>query len=58
MAKNINWNTEKYRSWALNNYGLSIDPSYTGKDVVNIKAKSQHSHTKLQVFNKKTRKIG
>lgn len=58
MAKSKDWNTEKYRRWEQTNYGLSIDPSYTGKDIVNIKAKSQHFHTKLPVFSKKTRRIG
>jgi len=58
MAKNTNWNTPEYRRWEQTNFGLSIDPSYTGADVVNIKAKSQHLHTKLPVFRKKTRTIG
>jgi len=58
MAKSKDWNTEKYRRWEISNYNMSIDPSYTGKDVVNIKAKSQHFHTKLPVFSKKTRRIG
>ena len=59
MAKNIsNWNTDKYRKWEVSNFNMSIDPSYTGKDVVNIKAKSQHFNTKLPVFRKKTRRIG
>ena len=56
--KDTNWNTAKLRTFDLQNYNLSIDPSYTGKDVVNIKAKSQHFHTKLPVFRKKTRTIG
>jgi hypothetical protein len=58
MAKSKDWNTDKYRKWEISNFNMSIDPSYTGKDVVNIKAKSQHFHTKLPVFSKKTRRIG
>jgi hypothetical protein len=58
MAKSKDWNTEKYRRWEISNYNMSIDPSYTGKDVVNIKAKSQHFHTNLPVFRKKTRRVG
>ena len=58
MAKSKDWNSEKYRRWEVINYNMSIDPSYTGEDVVNIKAKSQHFHTKLPVFSKKTRRIG
>lgn len=56
--KDTTWNTEKFRRFDASNFGLSIDPSYNGKDIVNIKAKSQHLHTKLKVFSKKTRRIG
>jgi hypothetical protein len=49
--KDTNWNTPQYRRFDLENYGLSIDPSYTGADVVNIKAKSQHLHTKFKIRN-------
>jgi len=49
--KDSNWNTDKLRRFDLENYGLSIDPSYTGADVVNIKAKSQHLHTKFKIRN-------
>ena len=51
MAKNTNWNTPNLRRFDLINFGLSIDPSYTGADVVNIKAKSQHLHTKFKIRN-------
>jgi len=58
MVKNTNWNTPDYRKWEQTNYNIQIDPLYTGADVVNIKAKSQHFNTKLKVFRKKTRTIG
>ena len=49
--KDKNFNTEKLRRFDFNNFGLSIDPSYTGEDVVNIKAGSQHLHTKFKIRN-------
>ena len=50
--KDTNFNTEKLRRFDFNNFGLSIDPSYTGEDVVNIKAKSQHFKTKVRQLNR------
>ena len=59
MAKNNKWNTQQFRAWEQTNFGLSIDPNYTGKDLLGFKPKSQHLHTKLPVFNKKKiRRIG
>ena len=49
--KETNWNTYTLRRFDADNFGLSIDPSYTGKDVVNIEAKSQHLHTKFKIRN-------
>ena len=56
--KDTTWNNPKFRRWENENLGISIPPDYTGKDIINIKAKSQHLHTKLKVFSKKTRRIG
>ena len=56
--KGSNFNTEKLRRFEVSNFNMSIDPTYSGVDVVNIKPKSQHFHTKLPVFSKKTRRIG
>jgi len=58
MVKNNNWNTPQYRNWEINNFGLSIDPSYTGKDPFAFKAGSKNLHTKLSFTTRKHRKIG
>jgi hypothetical protein len=58
MAKNTNWNTPNLRSFDLNNFGLKIDPSYTGKDPFGFKAGSHHTHKKIAINNKKVKKIG
>ena len=58
MAKNNNWNTPNLRRFDLDNFGLSIDPSYTGKDPFGFKAGSHHTHTKIGMINKKVKKVG
>ena len=50
--KDFNWNTEKFRRFDANNFGLSIDPSYTGKDPFDFKAGSQHLHTKFKMVRR------
>ena len=42
-----NWNTKQLREFDLLNFGLSIDSSYQGEDVVNIAPATRHSHVKL-----------
>jgi len=49
--KDTKWNTYTFRRFEADHFGLSIDPSYTGKDVVNIKAGSQHFHKKFKIRN-------
>lgn len=49
MHNKKNWNTDKYHRWEFNNLGISIDPSYTGKDPFNFKAGSKNLHTKLKM---------
>ena len=49
-----NWNTKALREFDLFNYNLSIDPSYTGADVVNIKPASKHTKVKIG-FNSNNR---
>ena len=56
--KDINWNTEKLRRFDFNNFGLSIDPLYDGKDPFAFKAGSQHLHTKLSFTARKHKRIG
>jgi len=51
--KNTNWNTPDYRRFEFNNYGLSVDPTYTGADPFG-KPKSQHLNTKFKM----ARRIG
>ena len=58
MAKNTNWNTPNLRRFDLNNFGLSIDPSYTGKDPFGFKAGGHHTHKKIGMSNKNVRRIG
>ena len=58
MPKNTNWNTTDFRNFELTNFGLSIDPSYTGKDPFGFKAGGHHTHTKIGMSNKKVRLIG
>jgi hypothetical protein len=58
MTKNTNWNTPNLRRFDLDNFGLSIDPSYTGKDPFGFKAGSHHTHTKIGMSNKKVRRLG
>jgi len=52
MTNKKNWNTENFRRWENENLGISIPPDYTGKDIINVKPKSQHLHTKLKVFRR------
>lgn len=52
MSNKKNWNTENFRRWENENLGISIPPDYTGKDIINVKPKSQHLHTKLKVFRR------
>ena len=47
--KDINWNTPQYRNFELTNFGLSIDPSYTGKDLFDFKSGSKHIYTKRKI---------
>lgn len=50
--KDNNWNNPKFRRWEFDNLGIGIPPDYTGKDITNVKPKSQHLHTKLKVFRR------
>lgn len=58
MTKKNKWNTPDFRRFELNNFGLSIDPSYTGKDPFGFKAGGHHTHTKIGLNNRKARRIG
>ena len=49
MSNKKNWNTENFRRWEVENLGISIPPDYNGKDIINVKAKSQHLHTKFKM---------
>ena len=41
----------KFSAFEVANFGISIDPSYTGKDITDVKKASQHSKRKLKIFN-------
>lgn len=47
--KDTNFNTYKYRKFENENYGLSIDPSYNGKDPFDFKIGGQHLRTKFKM---------
>ena len=49
--KDSNWNTEKFRKWELTNLGISVNPDYTGKDILDFKQGGQHLHTKFKIRN-------
>lgn len=50
--KSNNWNTEKFRRFDATNFGLSIDPSYSGDDPFDFKAGSQHLQTKFKLMKR------
>lgn len=50
--KSNNWNTEKFRRFDATNFGLSIDPSYSGADPYDFKIGGQHFKTKVRQLNR------
>lgn len=47
-----NWNTEKYRKFENENYGLNINPDYKGNDPFDFKIGGQHFKTKIRGLNR------
>jgi hypothetical protein len=45
----MTWNTPKLRQFDLLNYNISIEPSYSGKDIFGFKAGSKHYSTTSKI---------